>query len=382
MPGNSAFYATRPSSRGRGATQVNTSPLLLPLTAGHFLYVDDGSCPDIIDVYKTTTTGLLHVGAFFTGGCNSSTLFGTQDIAVTPANGTHVVPCLVYTDYFHGLIESFPLSPTTGLPSSLASRLLNSRPIDVHISQDGSLTYVNSLVFTSALASYSLGAGCTLTALTKLATTHFYVSFALASLTRLLTVDSHTGTIDTYALTPAGGISLLNSVPGQISVTFSSAPNAVAVQTSGGTDVFTGQATLSRPEAQGGQENFTTGTINFLTGSPASDPNIFSSDGSAVLFDNTDSLLIQAEQYSNTLAVYSVTAGSPGSMTFLERTSLSLFGGSEPSAFAQLGSVLFVNTDFFGAVEACQLSGTGVSGCVTLGLLSNPNGVEAGTVVL
>jgi hypothetical protein len=376
-PSNSPFYAVRPNGSGHTALHLSNSSISLPI--GHFLYVDDGSCPDLIDVYRTTASGLVHIGAFFSGGCGSSTLFGTQDMAVTPANGAHLVPCLVYTDLFHGLVESFPINANGSLGSRV-SHLANFDPIDVHISSDGNLVYVDSRPSSgSILSSYSLGTACALTALTTLSTTHFYVSFALASLSDLVTVDSKTGTIDTYALTPIGGISLLNSVPGQIGVNFSSAPDSVAVQTTGGPDVFTGQASLSRPEAQGGQENLVTGAISFLTGSPASDTNPFSKNGAATLFDNSDALLVQGEQYSNSLAVYSVTAGN---MAFKEETHLNPFGGGEPSAFAQLSNVLFVNTDFFGDVEACNLSSAGASGCVTVAILTNPYGIEAGIVAL
>ncbi len=375
-PDGTAFRATRKTRsvrahihRGRAAISVNGDP---------FLYVDDGSFFDLIDVFQVSTTSITFVGAFPTGGSFSSGFFGTQDIDVTPANGIHTTPCLVYIDNSHGFVDSFLINANGSL-GTLVSRLPNFNPIDVHISQNGQLVYVNSLTFsnTSRLASYSLGAGCALTAPATLPTTRFYVSFALASSTRLVTVNSNTGTIDTYTLmTPnVGSISLLKSVPGQI--TFQ--PDSVAVQTAGGSDVFTGQATFNPPRAQGGQETLSTGAISFLSGSPARDPDPFNSDGAAVLVDSTHSLLVQGEQGSASLVVYSFTASS---MALKQNDVFLDFQFAEPTTFAQAGNTLFVNGGVGGDVEACSISSSGVSGCATVAVLSDPSGFAGGSVIL
>ena len=377
QPDGSPFRAARKTRSVRAHVHPGRATTSATSVGGDpFLYVDDGSRFDLIDVFQVSTTSITFVGAFPTGGSFSSGFFGTQDIAVTPANGIHTTPCLVYIDNSNGFVDSFLINANGSLGARV-SRLFNFNPIDVHISQDGTLVYVNSLTSpnTSRLTPYSLGAGCALTALPSLSTTHFYVSFALASLTRLVTVDSNTGTIDTYALTSSGGISLLNSVPGQISFQ----PDSVAVQTTGGSDVFTGQATFNSPRAQGGNETLSSGAISFLSGSPARDPDPFNSDGAAVLVDSTDSLLVQGEQGSASLVVYSFTASS---MALKQNDIFLDFQFAEPTSFARLSNTLFVNGGVGGDVEACSISSSGVSGCRTVAVLSDSSGFAGGSVIL
>ena len=372
------FRATRKTRSVRAHVHPGRAELSTASVSGDpsFLYVDDGSSFDLIDVFQVSTIPISFVGAFPTGGSFSSGFFGTQDIAVTPANSTHG-PCLVYIDNSNGFVSSFPIN-ANGTLGGRVSHLFNFNPIDVHISLDGTLVYVNSLSFsnTSRLTPYSLGAGCALTALPSLSTTHFYVSFVLPALTRLVTVDSNTGHIDTYALTPSGGISLLNSVPGQIFQ-----PDSVAVPT-GVSDVFTGQATNNSPRAQGGLENPTTGAINFLSGSPVRDPDPFNSDGAAVFVDNSDSLLVQGEQGSASLVLYSFTASS---MALKQNNVFLDFRFAEPTTFAQRGNVLFVNGGVGGDLEACLISSSGIAfppGCQTVAVLSNTTGFAGGSVIL
>lgn len=345
---------------------------------GRLLYVDDGACADAIDVYTIHASGLVFVGAFPTGGgCAPSRFFGSQDLDVTPANDIHG-RCLVYADLGNGFVDSFPIVAGGGL-GVLVSQLPNSGADDVHIAHNGRLVYVNSPG--SQLASYALGPGCTLTALATLPVTNFYISVALINATRLVTVDSNTGTIDTFALTSSGGISLLNSVPGQIA-----SPDSVAVLTRTAkdhdpSDVFTGQATGSPPQAQGAREKLSTGALTFLGGSPASDP--AGSNGAAVFADDDHLLLVQGEQLSNSLAVYKIGLGHPGSMAFLEETPLSPTGGLLPSAFARVDNTLFVETLFGGDVEACLItSSSGVSGCATAAVLPDTTGSMGGIVLL
>src|SRR5437016_1476939 len=61
-----------PPARPHHAVTVGNAPISINLRDdGRLLYVDAGSCPDSIDVYRITTTGLVHVGNFPTGGCGS-----------------------------------------------------------------------------------------------------------------------------------------------------------------------------------------------------------------------------------------------------------------------------------------------------------------------
>src|SRR6266849_335257 len=145
-PDGTAFRATRKTRSVRAHVHHNSAMTSATSVSGDpFLYVDDGSFVDLIDVFQVSTTSISFVGAFPTGGSFSSGFFGTQDIAVTPANGIHTTPCLVYIDNSNDRVDSFRINATTGLPVALVSQKPNFNPIDVHISSDGTLVYVNSL---------------------------------------------------------------------------------------------------------------------------------------------------------------------------------------------------------------------------------------------
>jgi hypothetical protein len=330
--------------------------------AVHFLYVDDGSCYDSIDVYRITSTGLVHVGNYPTGGCQNGLGYGTQTIAASPATKSHG-PCLAYIENGGGFVDSFPINADGSLGaqvSHLADRLAS----DLHLSPTDQIVYVDSNPLTATtFTSYSLGAGCVLTELVSLPTTSNYFTFTLINAKRLVASDVCTGsapcTIDTYALTSTGGISLLNSVPGQLNFTDVMA----ALTTHSGTDVFTDQ--LGASHAQGGQENLKTGAITFLSGSPAIDPS--GNDGQALLGDADHLLLVQGEQFSGSLGVYKITPGQPGSMAFLQHVPLAV-ASDDPFDFARLDTTLFVNGGYNSDVEACLISSEGVSGCATVAI--------------
>ena len=95
--------------------------------------------------------------------------------------------------------------------------------------------------------------------------------------------------------------------------------------------MYTGQAIVGAPHAQGGKLNSSTGAITFLTGSPAADPN--GSDGAGVTFDKMHHILIQGEPLSGLLANYTVKKGT---LAFANETHMAV-SGEEPSNFAQLG---------------------------------------------
>jgi hypothetical protein len=201
---------------------------------------------------------------------------------------------------------------------------------------------------------------------------YFIVNFGIAGKV-LLAPDLNTSTIATYTLGTGGAITALNTVTGQIS-----GPDSVAVQKlpSGAFHVYTGQATGSAPQAQGGKLNSSTGAITFLKGSPATDPS--GSNGASVTFDKTHHILIQGEQFSDTLANYTVVKGT---LSFKSETTMAVSGES-PSDFAQLNSKLFVSMVYNGDVEACTLTSTGATGCKTVATLTSTSGVEAGMALL
>ncbi len=305
---------------------------------------------------------------------------------MTPANGTHG-PCLVYTSFVNGLMNSFPILPSGALGTKVSQLALGAYPIDVHITPDGKFVYTNilpTLALSSVLISYSLGAGCVLTPLSDLVTNHVYLSLAFINANSLIGVDINTGTIDTYSLAANGDISLLNSVPGQLSSAGSIEPISMATlrMSNGQQDVFTGQITDGAPHVQGGQEMGATGAINFLRGSPASD--LRGQNGIAVFGDNNHSLLIQGEYGSNSLGVYTITSGPghPGSITLLQHTLLATGGGHVPVGFAIMDNTLFVAAGLGGDVETCLITSSGVSGCVTAAVLTDHSLIEGGIALL
>jgi hypothetical protein len=211
------------------------------------------------------------VGNFPNTGCNGTQgiYFGDQSIAVTGANHTHG-PCLVFGDAGNGFVDSFPINAdgSPGAQVSHVADVANIKSKDVHISANGNLVYVASPSLsgtTSTLESYALGAGCVLTTFMQLSTSQFYISIALVSQTRMVTDDSNAGTIDTYSLNSKGGISLLNSVPGQFGFPDSIAVQSVNTRSGTVTNVFTGRAFNGPSEVQGGQYTRTSGAITFLT---------------------------------------------------------------------------------------------------------------------
>lgn len=328
----------------------------------HYLYVDDGTNPDSIDVYKTGAT-LTHVGNFPTDGINASTYYGSSIFAVTTG-------CLVYGNG-NGFVDSYPINADGSLGAQVSHIAISGVPSDVHIKKGTHTAYVN--VPSGEIASYNIGSGCTLTFDSSVTTSStFIVNFGIAGKV-LLAPDLNTGDLITYTLGTGGVITPLNAVTGQIS-----ASDAVAVQKlpHGSFHVYTGQAVGGPPQAQGGKLNSSTGAITFLNGSPASDPN--GSDGAAVTFVMRHHFLIQGEQISDTLANYSVVSGT---LSFKSETPMAV-SNEAPRYFAKLGSTLFVSMTYNGDVEACTITSTGATGCKTVATLTNTGGDQAGIALL
>ncbi|MHB8599724.1 MAG: lactonase family protein [Ktedonobacteraceae bacterium] len=357
---NPATYRAVP--RHSAPVHLKVSALDTSSSGTHYLYVDDGTNPDSIDVYKTGAT-LTHVGNYPTGGSVSSASFGATNIAVTTG-------CLVYGDG-NDFVDSFPINANGSLGTQVSHLAVGGTPTDIHIKKGTSTAYVN--VESSEIASYSIGSGCTLTFDSSVTTSsYFFLNFGIAGKV-LLAPDLNTGALVTYTLGTGGSITALNSVAGQIS-----ASDSVAVQKlpNGTFHVYTGQAIFGAPQAQGGKLNSSTGAITFLNGSPATDPS--GSNGASVTFDKTHHILIQGEQFTSTLANYTVAKGT---LAFLNETHMAV-SGEEPSDFAQLGPTLFVDMVLNGDVEACTLTSTGATGCKTVATLTTTSGVEAGMALL
>lgn len=282
------WAAIRAVPRHSAPVHLTVSALDTSSSGTHYLYVDDGSSPDSIDVYKTGAT-LTHVGNFPTGGTISTSYFGASVIAVTTG-------CLVYGDG-NGFVDSYPINANGSLGTQVSHIATGGAPSDIHLKKG--TVYVN--IPGSEIASYSISSGCTLASEHSVATSsYFIVNFGIADHV-LLAPDLNTSTIATYTLGTGGTITALSTDTGQIT-----GPDSVAVQKlpNGTFHVYTGQAIFGAPQAQGGKLNTSTGAITFLKGSPATDPS--GSNGASVTFDNTHHILIQGEQFSSTLANYTV----------------------------------------------------------------------------
>lgn len=161
-------------------------------------------------------------------------IFGYNTLAVTPANKVHG-PCLVHSDGSQPQVESFTIDPTTGtlaLASTMSALSADPSALakDIRIASNGNLVYVSVTPGTGTpgnLSSLALGAGCMLKLDQQLQVpTQTYNSILLISASRLVAINLSRHGIDTYALTPTGGITFVNSVSGQLSGT-----DGVAAQT-------------------------------------------------------------------------------------------------------------------------------------------------------
>ena len=353
---------------------VHISPAVLNMSGGgtHYLYVDDGTCPDSIDVYQTGTT-LTHVGNYPNDGCTSIAYYGASSLAVAKGNSSHG-NCLTYADS-SGFVDSFVINSDGSLGAEVSHLATHSGgfPSNIGVALNGTVYETNPGY---DLESYSLGSGCALTYLqSTTASSQLYISVTLIGNT-LAAADSNSGNIDSYHLGAGGAMTEINSVAGQIAF-----PDTVAYEDipyHGQTlyRLFTGQATANPPQVQGSRYQKVPGKVTFLGGSPATDPS--GSNGAAVTVDETTKVLIQGEQYTSTLANYNVKGPS---MSFMTETPMAVFGAA-PSIFVQLSTTLFVDTVFNGDLEACTLGSGGASGCMSVAVLTSTGGVSAGLAIM
>lgn len=353
---------------------VHISPTVLNMSGSgtHYIYVDDGTCPDSIDVYQTGTT-LTHVGNYPNDACTTIAYFGASSLAVAKANSNHG-NCLVLGDP-SGFVDSFSINSDGSLSSEVSHLATASGgfPSNVGVALNGTAYETNPGY---DLESYSVGSGCALTFLQSTpATSQLYVSVTLIGNT-LATADLNSGNIDSYHLGAGGAITEISSVVGQIGSPDSIAYEDIPFHHQTLYRLFTGQATFSPPQAQGSRYQKVPGKVTFLGGSPASDPN--GSNGAAVTVDESTKVLIQGEQFSSTLANYNVKGPA---MSFMSETPMAFFG-SAPSLFAQISTTLFVDGVYSGDIEACTLGSGGASGCASVAVLTNNAGVSDGLAVL
>lgn len=376
------------SSPGRSVAAASSA-------AVHYIYADDGLCPDTIDGYQITSGKLVPTpGSPYSAGktsCTQLMIFGYNTLAVTPTNKVHG-PCLVHSDGSQPQVESFTIDPATGA-LALASVVpaLSADPTalakDIRIATNGNLVYVSVTPGTGTpgnLSSLTLGAGCTLKLDKQLQLPiQTYDSILLMSASRLVATDLTSHNIDTYALTPTGGITRVNSVAGQLG-----APDGVAAQifvTKAGkqaTILYTGQFRLSiQPgsTAQAGRYTPSTGAFSPLASSPQKDQGGFSLD--YLLFNTMNHYLIGTEAFSESLGIWSAVDSA---FTFFGHVPLPN-GVSEPTTMTQLGSQLFVigrGLDH-GVIVRCTITSAapGVKNCAIAVNLSGIDGAVEGVAI-
>ena len=346
----------------------------------HYIYADDGLCPDTISGFQITGSKLIPTpGSPYSAGktsCTETAVFGYNALAATPTNAVHG-PCLVHSDGDQPQVESFTIDPATGALALVNTVALSNDPSaqakDIRIASSGNLVYVTVIPGSAKgnLSSLALGAGCTLKIDQQFAVpTQIYDAILLISPSRLVAIALSQRGIDTYALTPSGGITFVNSVAGQLAGTDGVADQTFTPQKGQRTTIlYTGKFQLGiQPgsTAQAGQYTPGTGAFSPLPTSPLTDEGGFSLD--YLLFNTANHYLIGTESFSESLGVWKAKGSG---FSFFGHVRLPEVA-SEPTAMAQLGSQLFVVAP--SVIFHCTITSVapGVENCA---VAANLNGV-------
>ncbi|MHB8598101.1 MAG: hypothetical protein ACYDER_14955 [Ktedonobacteraceae bacterium] len=364
--------------RSHRTVHISTSVLNTSQSGTHYLYIDDGTCPDSIDVYKTGAT-LTHVGNYPNNGCTGSIYFGATTLAIAPTNSNHG-NCLIFADTA-GFVDSFPINSDGSLGAEI-SHLQDyaQQPLSAVAIADNGIAYVSAPQHD--LESYSISAGCILTFLHATNTNSagdipFYASITPIG-NNLVGAESSgsVGSIDTFRTDSAGDITPLNVVHGQTTAAASVVYETILSHKITQYRVFVGYANPGPASIEGGPYNVATGAITFMNGSPSFDPR--GNNGGSLFMDTGTRVVIQGEQYSGTLGNYSVRGPT---MSFIRETQMAV-SGEYPNNFVQLGSTLFVNMIINGDIEACSLGISGATGCKSVAVLTNTAGFSPGMALL
>ncbi len=371
-----AHAAAHPEVGGFGTAWNNHAAprvvgrLSTPAASGTYVYGWDGTCPDGIDVYKATGTGLSFVQNVSGFACSLGTFFGSHHLAVvrTPAN------CLMFDDG-GGNVYSFTIDASNGTLSSspVSSAYVGGFPEDLAVS--GSTVYEsnsNSENPSPSIDVLTVGAGCGLTLVSQNLTGYEDdVDIALANPTTVVSTDENSGDMVAYTLQPNKTLVETTKAPGQIR-----APDSVAASDfgSGHALVFTGDAIESSPQTQGFV--FSGSGFSPLPGSPqtSSDPN--SKVGAAVAVSVPNRLLLQGD-VTGQIGWDTLTGGQ---MTYAGDTSLA--HPDDPTELTVAGNQVLVAQVYNGDVEACGLAPSGVSHCRTVVTLTGAgSGLGGSTAV-
>jgi hypothetical protein len=378
------------AGNSHAATHVNNgvSASLGPGT--HYIYAQDGTCPDGIDAFKVSGTTLTHIQTVGVG-CSSATFFGQHHLAVvrTPSN------CLLLTDG-DGNVYSFTIAPNSG---RLSTSPASSVAIDLRFT-GGDLLVSGSTVFLGRtfgdteplgeIDGLTVGGGCALTLESENPTgSELDVNLALYNPTTVVSADAnsprdypnmgdtdaHSGDIVAYTLQPNNTLIETANDPGQIPGLFpDTGPDGVTVLYG---NVYTGQATSAPPQAQG--LSFDGSTFTPVAGSPQT-ANPGTSNGSAVAGSANNHILIQANQFSGQISWYSLAGGggrmSSGGDTPLENP------GLRPTQLTVAGNNLFVAQNHGGDLEDCALAPDSVSNCHSIATLTGAGSGVGGSAAI
>ncbi|HLJ67616.1 MAG TPA: hypothetical protein VKX16_09690 [Chloroflexota bacterium] len=370
--------ATGNGAAGRSHAPVHIGAFSIPLAGATYLYAEDGTCPDNIEVFKVTGNTATKIQTFAaSGACQTSpTYYGQNELAVAKAKGG---ACLVQASVdgtngsAPGSVLSYTVSSSTGMIGSQVSSIpdqLGGSPTDVKFSAKNKYAVVTTSDYNGGqdgVSSYHLGAGCALTHVSTAPdpTGGDLPSSTVASNGEVVSTNLFNNTLDAFSLNGSGLLTYQTATPSQIGVPDSDAAN--------GTQIFTGQATGSAPQAQAGTVAGS-GAVSYSPGSPQADP--AGVNGAASWFDKTHKNFVQAEQASSSLGFYHA---SP--FAFSQHVSLAASGGY-PTDMQQKGKVLFVLDRSTNDIEACTLTPSGASGCVSIATLSSASGSQQGLAVL
>ncbi len=380
-------HAAAPSSASRGRPGRNHAAphvvgrLPRPLGSGtDYIYAQDGTCPDGIDVYQVSGTGLSLIQNV-RGGCSENPYLGNHHLAVvkTPAN------CLMLTDG-DGNVYSFTIDPSDGTlsPSPVGAVSVGGDPGDLAVS--GSTVYEsnsNSSNGHPTIDVLTVGDGCSLTLDSQNSTgSEDDINIALTSPTTVVSADANTGRrsgtarrrrdMVAYTLQEDGTLAETASGPGQIA-----SPDSVAATGLGSKSlVFTGQAVDGPPQTQGFV--YSGSGFNPLPGSPltSTDPNAL--DGAAVALSVPNGLLVQADNLTGQIGWDTLT----GSRMAYAGDTLLAQNGADPTELTVLGNDLLVAQDDNGDLEACALAPSGVSNCRSIATLTGAGSGDSGSTAV
>ena len=138
-----------------GSIHLSVSHRVFSGGGTHYLYVDDGTSPDSIDVYAVTSIITL-VGNFPNDASRNTAYYGATTLAVARANAAHGA-CVLLTDN-NGFVDSFSIKARGGLSPEVSHIADGGAPVDVAVAKSGNTAYVTTPGVD--LESYSIGSGC------------------------------------------------------------------------------------------------------------------------------------------------------------------------------------------------------------------------------